>query len=146
MDDSTIKNNLRKKRNDLGLTQTEMASRLEISLNAYRKLESGSTRIINEHVGKFAKEAGVSLSELVNGFDPVPQDSGYIDELKDSYDRQIREMQAEYRQELARVVEDNRNLRIRMADKEANMDMKDKLIGYLEKRLAEYESAKTDEG
>ena len=39
MDDATIKNNLEKKRNELGLSQTEMARRLEISLNAYRKLE-----------------------------------------------------------------------------------------------------------
>ncbi len=41
MDDATIKNNLEKKRNELGLSQTEMARRLEISLNAYRKLEKG---------------------------------------------------------------------------------------------------------
>ena len=48
MDDATIKNNLEKKRNELGLSQTEMARRLEISLNAYRKLEKGKTRILND--------------------------------------------------------------------------------------------------
>lgn len=71
MDDKTIKVNLERKRNELGLSQTEMARRLDISLNAYRKLEKGKTRILNEHVGRFAEETGVSVAELVNGFEPV---------------------------------------------------------------------------
>lgn len=60
MDDATIKNNLEKKRNELGLSQTEMARRLEISLNAYRKLEKGKTRILNEHVEKCRKDRNIS--------------------------------------------------------------------------------------
>lgn len=59
MDDATIKNNLEKKRNELGLSQTEMARRLEISLNAYRKLEKGKTRILNEHVGNSPRRPGL---------------------------------------------------------------------------------------
>jgi GGDEF domain-containing protein len=61
MDDATIKGNILRKRTELRLSQKEMAARLDISLNAYRKIESGKTRIINEHVQAFAERTGTSL-------------------------------------------------------------------------------------
>ena len=39
MDNSTIKDNIRKRRKERKLTQEEMADRLDISLTAYRDLE-----------------------------------------------------------------------------------------------------------
>lgn len=96
MDDATIKNNLEKKRNELGLSQTEMARRLEISLNAYRKLEKGKTRILNEHVGKFAEKTGTSVAELVNGFEPISSATERINDIKENYDRKMRDLEDGY--------------------------------------------------
>ncbi len=91
MDDATIKNNLEKKRNELELSQTEDDVSLEISLNAYRKLEKGKTRILNEHVEKFAEKTGVSVAELVNGFEPISSASAGLDDVKENYSEIIPE-------------------------------------------------------
>lgn len=71
MDGHTMGENLRKARNTLGLTQAEIARRLEISVTAYQKIESGKTRILNKNYEKCAYELGIPLAELVNGFQPV---------------------------------------------------------------------------
>lgn len=101
MDDATIKNNLEKKRNELGLSQTEMARRLEISLNAYRKLEKGKTRILNEHVEKFAEKTGTSVAELVNGFEPINSAMVGLNDVKESYDKKLRVLEDGYIKEIA---------------------------------------------
>ena len=124
MDDATIKNNLEKKRNELGLSQTEMARRLEISLNAYRKLEKGKTRILNEHVGKFAEKTGTSVAELVNGFEPISSATERINDIKEGYIKTIASLKA-----------DIERLNERLQDKDEIISMNRKLILRYEKEL-----------
>ena len=69
LDETLIRENLRKARNSRGLTQSKVAESLDISLTAYQKIESGKTRIINPHFTKCADTFGVSLSELVSDGD-----------------------------------------------------------------------------
>ena len=136
MDDKTIKGNLEKKRNELGLSQTEMARRLEISLNAYRKLEKGKTRILNEHVGKFAEETGVSIAELVNGFEPVNSFESGLESIKEAYDKKIRVLEDGYISEIKAMKEEIRRLNEKIRDKEEVIAVNRKLISRLEKELS----------
>ncbi len=135
MDDKTIKGNLARKRNELGLSQTEMARRLVISLNAYRKLEKGNTRILNEHVGRFAEEAGVSVAELVNGFEPVSSFESGLDSIKEAYDKKIRALEDSYLNEIKVMKEEIQRLNEKLRDKEEVISMNRKLINRYEKEL-----------
>lgn len=136
MDDKTIKGNLEKKRNELGLSQTEMARRLEISLNAYRKLEKGKTRILNEHVGRFAEETGISVAELVNGFEPVNSFESGLDSIKEAYDKKIRALEDGYISEIKAMKEEIRRLNEKLQDKEEVIASNRKLISRFEKELS----------
>ena len=129
MDDATIKNNLEKKRNELGLSQTEMARRLEISLNAYRKLEKGKTRILNEHVGKFAEKTGTSVAE------PISSATERINDIKENYDRKMRDLEDGYIKTIASLKADIERLNERLQDKDEIISMNRKLILRYEKEL-----------
>lgn len=135
MDDKTIKVNLERKRNELGLSQTEMARRLDISLNAYRKLEKGKTRILNEHVGRFAEETGVSVAELVNGFEPVSSFESGLNNIKEAYEKKFRALEESYTSELNVMRDEIKRLNEKLKDKEEVISMNRKLISHYEKKL-----------
>ena len=135
MDDATIKSNLEKKRNELGLSQTEMARRLEISLNAYRKLEKGRTRILNEHVGKFAEKVGVSVAELVNGFEPINSVQVGLNDVKENYDRKLRVLEDGYLKEIAVLKAEIERLNDKLSDKDEIININRKLISRYEADL-----------
>lgn len=135
MDDATIKDNILKKRTELGYTQTEMARRLEMSLTAYRKLESGKTRILNEHVCRFADSAGISVAVLVNGFNPIDSADAGLDDAKEDYERQLRVTDVGYRQEIKNLQAEIKNLQDRLQDKEDIIATDKKLIQRYEKEL-----------
>lgn len=135
MDDATIKDNLFRKRNQLGLSQSEMARRLEMSLNAYRKLEMGKTRILNEHVPLFAETVGVSVAELVNGFEPVDSAAAGLDDVKESYEQRIRILEVGYLKEIDHLKKENKRLLDRLRDKEEIIQTDRKLLRQYEKEL-----------
>lgn len=85
LDNRMMGENLRKARTALGMTKTELAKRLEISLPAYRKIESGQTRIINSHYEKCAEILGIPLIELINGFMPVMDSAGVFEDARAEY-------------------------------------------------------------
>ncbi len=100
MDDASIRNNMRKARESLGISQSEMALRLEMSLTAYHKLENGPTRIMNEHVVKFASIAGMSLDELVNGYEPIDSVEAGLDEVRVNYENTLKNLNDNYIKEV----------------------------------------------
>lgn len=85
LDNRMMGENLRKARTARGMTKTELAKRLEISLPAYRKIESGQTRIINSHYEKCAEILGIPLIELINGFMPVMDSAGMFEDARAEY-------------------------------------------------------------
>ena len=85
LDNRMMGENLRKARTARGMTQTELAKRREISLPAYRKIESGQTRIINSNYEKCAEILGIPLIELINGFMPVMDSAGVFEDARAEY-------------------------------------------------------------
>lgn len=96
LDESTMRGNLRKARVARGLTQAEVADFLNISVTAYQKIESGKTRIINEHYLRCAELFGVSAAELVNGYEPMRSTSSIFSDLKQSYGDKMIELEKHY--------------------------------------------------
>ena len=125
MDDASIRNNMRKARESLGISQSEMALRLEMSLTAYHKLENGPTRIMNEHVVKFASIAGMSLDELVNGYEPIDSVEAGLDEVRVNYENTIKEVEM--------LKAENKRLKEKIQDKEELLQTARKLISHYEK-------------
>ena len=68
-DDAKIREYLRRKRVELGLTQAEVAERVGYSKTAYCNLETGSTEILNKIFVKLPEALGVSIEELLLGFE-----------------------------------------------------------------------------
>lgn len=89
MDNSSIKENIRKVRKAKNLTQEEIANRLDISLTAYRDLEKGSTSIMNTKVIRLAELLGTSTEELVLGYLPAQNQGRSLEELRSEYGGQI---------------------------------------------------------
>ncbi len=105
MDEASIRKNLRKARNSLGYTQAELAESLDISVTAYQKIENGKTRILNPNFSKCAGTLGMSLSELVNGFDPVENAEALVSDVRETYVSRVKELEKEIAG-LKRVIKD----------------------------------------
>lgn len=95
MDNTSIKDNIRRIRKEHGLTQEEMAHRLGISLTAYRDLEKGNTNIVNCNVIRLAHLLDTSTEELVLGYRPVRIPEENLREMKDEYAGRIAELEKE---------------------------------------------------
>ena len=89
MDNTSIKNNIRKIRKERKLTQEEMAYRLGISLTAYRDFEKGSTSIINGNLHKIASLLETPAEEIVLGYRPSQIESANLQEMQEEYSGKI---------------------------------------------------------
>lgn len=89
MDNSSIKNNIRKKRKEKKFTQEEVAHRLGISLTAYRDFEKGGTSIVNGHVIRLADLLDTTTEELVLGYKPSKENIAVLEDVRSEYGNRI---------------------------------------------------------
>ena len=126
MDNSTIKDNIRRMRKASRLTQEEMANKLDISLTAYRDLEKGSTNIVNANVMKIAQLLDTSTEELVLGYRPVQTPAKLLEDMRSEYGGRISAMQRRIT-DLEKLVE----------SLQETINTKNEIITMLKNRLAE---------
>lgn len=126
MDNSTIKDNIRRMRKASRLTQEEMANKLDISLTAYRDLEKGSTNIVNANVMKIAQLLDTSTEELVLGYRPVQTPVKLLEDMRSEYGGRISAMQRRIT-DLEKLVE----------SLQETINTKNEIITMLKNRLAE---------
>lgn len=131
MDESTIRENLKKARNSLGYTQADVADSIDISVTAYQKIESGKTRILNKNFSKCADTLGISLSELVNGFKPVRDAEAEIADVKESYGLKMRVQESGYLSEIQARDREIERLKEIIKDKEETITTQKLLIQHL---------------
>lgn len=124
MDNSTIKDNIRRIRKDRRLTQEEMALRLGISLTAYRDLEKGSTSMMNANVARIAMLLDTTTEELVLGYRPVQMPEKVLEEAREKYGNRISTME--------RRIEDLEKL---VKSLEETIESKNEIIRMLKKSL-----------
>ena len=135
MDEITIRENLKRARISSGLTQTEMAEKIGISVTAYQKIESGRTKILNTNFSKCAEVLGVSLSELVNGFVPVRDAAAVIEDVRESYGLKMRVQESGYLNEIQNKDREIGRLKDVIKDKEDTIATQKLLIDQLLSRL-----------
>ena len=85
MDNTSIKQNIRKSRKSKKFTQEEMAYKMGMSLTAYRDLEKGETSIVNSNLQKIANLLGTTTEELVLGYRPIQMDGPRLEDIKEEY-------------------------------------------------------------
>ena len=83
MNNDSIKENIIRKRTEEGISQEEMARRLDVSRNTYRSIEKGQTNIISRRLDEIAALLNVSVEELVLGYKPIDGTEGRND-IRDS--------------------------------------------------------------
>ena len=126
MDNTTIKDNIRKIRKTRRLTQEEMALRLGISITAYRDLEKGNTSILNSNVYKIADLLDTPAEEIVLGYRPSQMEGASLQEVQLEYSGKI--------ESLKRRILDLEKL---VSSLEETIESKNEIISMLKKRLGE---------
>ena len=126
MDNTTIKDNIRRIRKTRKLTQEEMALRLGISITAYRDLEKGNTSILNSNVYKIADLLDTPAEEIVLGYRPSQIEGISLQEVQQEYSGKI--------ESLKRRIHDLEKLVLSL---EETIGSKNEIISMLKKRLGE---------
>ncbi len=116
MDNDSIKGNIIRRRTEEGISQDEMARRLDISRTSYRNIERGKSRIISRRLPDIARQLNISEEELVLGYKPSAGQS------------RLEELKVKYNEDLAGV---KSGLEARIAELEAAVSMRDALIANL---------------
>lgn len=116
MDNDSIKGNIIRRRTEEGISQDEMARRLDISRTSYRNIERGKSRIISRRLPDIARQLNISEEELVLGYKPSAGQS------------RLEELRVKYNEDLAGV---KSGLEARIAELEAAVSMRDALIANL---------------
>ena len=108
MNNSTIKDNLRKIRKERRITQEDMAFRLGISLTAYRDLERGNTSMVNANLIRSAQLLETSTEEIVLGYKPAQLSTRKLEEMESQYSGRISELEkeVEYLRKLVKSLEE----------------------------------------
>ena len=94
MDEKSICERILINRKRVGLTQEEMARQIGISVNSYREIENGSTKLVNKRIVKIGELLGVSPEELLTG------NSAQLE----SYDKRIEEIEKKHGRELSDII------------------------------------------
>ena len=128
MDNTTIKQNIRKARTKRQITQEEMAARLGISLTAYRDLEKGGTSVMHGNIIRMAELLDTSTEEIVLGYHPSELEAGTLEDVRIQYGNQICILEEK--------INDQRKL---ISTLEAQIADKNEIIKMLKKRLGEVE-------
>lgn len=99
MDKKTVKENVRKVRKEIGLTQAEMASLMSMSRTAYRNFEKGDTEVFSKHISKIAEISGKTEEEIVLGYTPDKNSSYFLREVADCRES-MKQLRTEYEKRL----------------------------------------------
>lgn len=133
MDNNSVKKNITALRKSLGFTQQEMAEKLGISRNAYRRIESGETALVNDYLMDIAAILGKTPDELLLGYMPDENAGRILDELRVEYSRRGAEKESEYRAEIDVLNRTVLSLENRISLLEDLVKTKDEIIAMLKK-------------
>ena len=137
MDERSIKDNIRMLRMRRGLSQEELAEALHISRVSYSNIENGNVRIVNAHVCALAPLLGVTLEELLLGYEPDRDASVRLNEAVAEYDAKYRRMQDEYNGRLDVRSSELSALRDLVDSLKATVRTQDEIIRMLKHRISE---------
>lgn len=139
MNNDTVKDNIRTFRKYHNVTQAEMADKLGMSRTAYRNLESGETRLLNENLDRIAEILNIGTEELVLGYHPLRKTHSEK-ELTEQFYRISAEREKKHSEEmetLSKEIEvlrkENSSLRQHIETQKELIRTKDEIINMLKK-------------
>lgn len=97
--------NIKRLREERGLTQQQIADLINMHRSNYSKVESGQRELSISALNKIAKYFGVSLDELVNLEGNVPKEITIEDKTTLEQVKLIQELEAEDRNMIYKMVE-----------------------------------------
>ncbi|MBO8452989.1 MAG: helix-turn-helix transcriptional regulator [Bacteroidetes bacterium] len=136
MDNSSVKKNISRIRKASGISQTEMAERLGISRTAYRNIETGDTKLINDNVDRIASLLDTTSEELVLGYTPSAKDSMKVNDIQKENALKQKEMAARFETEIARLNEQINTLKEYIDALQETVRTKDEMISMLKRKVA----------
>ena len=137
MDNISVKKNIAGIRIRKGLSQEAAAEKMGISRTAYRNIESGDTRLISDSIGKMAEVFGVSVEEILLGYEPVREDSDLLKDMKMRYGEKIRTIETGHADETGRLNAQIKILQEFIEALQETVRTKDEVIAMLRKNLAD---------
>lgn len=133
MDNDSIKKNLLKMRLEHGLSQEDMAEALGISRNAYRSIEKGGTRLVNDIVMKVAQWAGVTPEEIVLGYEPSESGSASLKDARERFNYRVKALTDDYEARMEAQRKEIALLKDLLKEKDENIRTLKSMIALLEK-------------
>ena len=135
MDNISVKKNITAIRKQLGLTQQEMADRMGISRNAYRRIESGETALVNDYLLRIASILDKTADELVLGYTPPENYGRTLEDLREKYYQEGMEKETQSREAIASLQQTVMAQEKRIALLEDLVKTKEEIIVMLKKEI-----------
>lgn len=135
MDNNSVKHNIESIRKELGLTQSEMAERLGLTRNAYRRIEKGNTRVISEVIPKIADMSNRSIEETMLGYHPYASSEAALQDEHAKYAARLEIMKKDYESQIQALTAENRALTRSLTLAEDDIAAQKSIISMLEKAL-----------
>ena len=135
MDNISVKKNITAIRKQLGLTQQEMADRMGISRNAYRRIESGETALVNDYLLRIASILDKTADELVLGYTPPENYGRTLEDLREKYYQEGMEKEKKSREAIASLQQTVMAQEKRIALLEDLVKTKEEIIVMLKKEI-----------
>ena len=130
MDNARIKENIIRKRTEKGISQDEMAQRLEMSRNSYRNIEKGSTYVVSRHLKEIADILNITEEELVLGYKPV-EGAGSLEEVRSHYSKISDDLRQNYEERIAGLSDQLELQKLMVSDLRELIDSKNEIIRLL---------------
>lgn len=100
MDDNSIIGNLEALRRERGWSQKEVARLIGVHTNTYIRIETGRHTLICPHLYKVAEAAGISIEELLLGYQPYEDVVKELGEAQKKYTTTLNTDRKMYENEL----------------------------------------------
>ncbi|MGM9790754.1 MAG: helix-turn-helix transcriptional regulator [Candidatus Cryptobacteroides sp.] len=132
MDNASIKENIFRIRTEKGLSQDEMARKLGVVRNTYRKIEKGDIRLLSEHIPAIAEVFGVSEEELVLGYRPAAE-TGVLEDVRAEYDTRVARLTSAYENTITKLRREIESKDAEIRDLRSMIDDKNEIISLLKR-------------
>lgn len=130
MDNARIKENIIRKRTEKGISQDEMAQRLEMSRNSYRNIEKGSTYVVSRHLKEIADILNITEEELVLGYKSA-EGAGSLEEVRSHYSKISDDLRQNYEERIAGLSDQLELQKLMVSDLRELIDSKNEIIRLL---------------
>lgn len=126
-----IKLKIQKERRALGFSQEYVAQEIGMSVNSYRQIENGKTKLVSPRIFDIARVLKTTPEELLIGVTPIVDDSAKAEELERRYKEKIDRIEAENRISILEYQGEIQRLKSALESKES-------IIGFLKENLNKY--------